>query len=60
MKNFPKTIYVTVIEDDGNIEEFLVATNKDFIKEEEEDVKVAVYQLVKVGVVVKSSKIVFE
>ena len=62
MKKFPKILYITRSDFDSNNDaiEYFVQENKEFVKEEEEDTEVAVYQLVRVGSVVKSSKIVFE
>jgi hypothetical protein len=60
-RTFPKTIYVTKTEpDEDNPPEYFVDTSKAFIIDDEEDVEVAIYQLVKVGTVKKSSKLVFE
>lgn len=61
---FPKTIYVTrTIEDEGTEDEcteYFVDTKQSVVEKESEDTEVAVYQLVKVGAVKKSSRIVFE
>jgi hypothetical protein len=60
MKNFPKTIYVTMIEvSDDEPSEYFVNDSKEFAETEDENTLVAVYQLVKIGQIVKSSKIVF-
>lgn len=61
MKSFPKTIYVMKSDDDSIAEEYFVETDKSYLANEEaEDTQVAVYKLVKVGTVKKSSKLVFE
>lgn len=64
MKKFPGTIYVTraIQEEDTDSEyvDYFVDVSKSSLAEEEEDTEVAVYQLVKVGKVKKSSRIVFE
>ena len=61
MKNFPKTLYITR-SDPEEIEdvEYFVNGNMKFVEDEEQDTEVAVYQLVKTGRVVKSSKVSFE
>ena len=63
MKQFPRNIYVTrcVHDEDTEYEhlEYFVV-DKASVVQEEEDTEVAVYQLVKVGAVKKSSRIVFE
>lgn len=61
MKNFPKILYVTRTNPEENeYVDYFVNDNKDFLEDEDQDTEVAVYQLVKTGRVVKSSKISFE
>ena len=60
MKNFPKQVYVTRLDDEDYSELFIDTDAKLIADREEEDTEVAVYQLVKVGVVKKFNKIVFE
>jgi hypothetical protein len=62
MKNFPKTLYITRTEpeEDTGYTDYFVQEDKKFVKEEDADTEVAVYQLMKIGKVVKTSKISFE
>jgi len=63
MSNFPKQIFVTMIEGDDEYDEkdeLIIEEKDDVAINNEEGVEVAVYQLVKIGKVVKTSKIVYE
>ena len=62
MKQFPRILFVTRTDPEDNEfdVEYFANSDKDFVKDEEQDTEVAVYQLVKTGRVVKSAKILFE
>lgn len=61
MTNFPKKVYLTrTVDDVGDTEEWFVDVLLSDVAEEDEGTEVAVYTLVKVGHVKKSSKVVFE
>lgn len=61
MKKFPKILYVTRTDPEENeYVDYFVNDNTEFLEDEDQNTEVAVYQLVKTGRVVKSSKISFD
>ena len=62
MKNYSKKIYVIgyVDEESGEVSDFVVYLNlKDAAEAQEDDTEIAVYELVKTGIVVNTTKVVF-
>lgn len=60
---FPKKIFVTAtsdFNDEPNGSELFIAINMNELNEEGNDVEVAVYELVKVGTIKHTVKVVFE